>query len=94
MSKSKLPSEFAFQLIALLTAVIIVHGFYVGLIRPSADAQLTIQAALQASGEAFVPERSLFVVIRDFEQEACFILMIWALAVSYTHLTLPTILRV
>jgi hypothetical protein len=34
MSKSKLPSEFAFQLIALLTAVIIVHGFYVGLIRP------------------------------------------------------------
>ena len=57
MSKSKLPSEFAFQLIALLTAVIIVHGFYVGLIRPSADAQLTIQAALQASGEAFVPER-------------------------------------
>ena len=81
MSKSKLPSEFAFQLIALLTAVIIVHGFYVGLIRPSADAQLTIQAALQASGEAFVPERSLFVVIRDFEQEACFILMIWALAI-------------
>ena len=81
MSKSKLPSEFAFQLIALLPAVIIVHGFYVGLIRPSADAQLTIQAALQASGEAFVPERSLFVVIRDFEQEACFILMIWALAI-------------
>ena len=68
MNKSRLPSEFAFQVLALLAAVIVVHAFYVGLIRPSADAQLVAQAALQASGEAFVPERSLFVVIRDFEQ--------------------------
>lgn len=81
MNKSRLPSEFAFQVLALLAAVIVVHAFYVGLIRPSADAQLAAQAALQASGEAFVPERSLYVVIRDFEQEACFILMIWALAI-------------
>jgi biopolymer transport protein ExbB/TolQ len=28
-----------------------------------------------------VPERSFAVVIRDFEQEACFILLIWALAI-------------
>ena len=81
MSKPRLPSEFAFQVLALLAAVIVVHAFYVGLIRPSADAQLAAQAALQASGAAFVPERSLYVVIRDFEQEACFILMIWALAI-------------
>lgn len=81
MSKTRIPSEFAFQLLALLAAVIVVHAFYVGLIRPSADVQLAAQAALQASGEAFVPERSLYVVIRDFEQEACFILMIWALAI-------------
>ena len=79
--KSRLPSEFMFQVVALLAAVIVVHAFYVGLIRPAADAQLAAQAALQAAGEAFVPERSLFVVIRDFEQEACFILMIWALAI-------------
>ena len=81
MSKPRIPSEFAFQVLALLAAVIVVHAFYVGLIRPSADAQLAAQAALQASGAAFVPERSLYVVIRDFEQEACFILMIWALAI-------------
>ena len=81
MSKLRIPSEFAFQVLALLGAVIVVHAFYVGLIRPSADAQLAAQTALQASGAAFVPERSLYVVIRDFEQEACFILMIWALAI-------------
>ena len=79
--KSRLPSEFMFQVVALLAAVIVVHAFYVGLIRPAADTQLAAQAALQAAGEAFAPERSLFVVIRDFEQEACFILMIWALAI-------------
>ena len=81
MSKSRIPSEFAYQLPALFAAVIVVHAFSAGLIRPSADVQLAAQAALQASGEAFVPKRSLFVVIRDFEQEACFILMIWALAI-------------
>jgi hypothetical protein len=54
MSKPRIPSEFAFQVLALLAVVIVVHAFYVGLIRPSADAQLAAQAALQASGAAFV----------------------------------------
>ena len=29
---------------------------------------------------AFVPERSFYVVVKDFEQEACFILMFWAIS--------------
>jgi biopolymer transport protein ExbB/TolQ len=37
--------------------------------------------ALQAAGQDFVPERSFAVVIRDYEQESCFILLIWALAI-------------
>jgi biopolymer transport protein ExbB/TolQ len=79
--KHKMSSEFIFQLFALLIAIIVVHAVYVGVIRPSADAQLQQQIELQASGVDFVPERSLVVVIRDFEQEACFILLIWALAI-------------
>ena len=79
--KSRMSPEFTFQLFALLIAVILVHGAYVGLIRPSADAQLQQQMELQAAGEDFVPQRSLAVVIRDYEQEACFILLIWALAI-------------
>jgi biopolymer transport protein ExbB/TolQ len=74
-------SEFIYQLFALLIAVIVVHAVYVGAIRPSADAQIRQEMALQAAGEDFVPERSFAVVIRDFEQEACFILLIWALAI-------------
>jgi biopolymer transport protein ExbB/TolQ len=59
----------------------VVHAVYVGLIRPSADAQIQQQMELQASGADFIPERNFTVVIRDFEQEACFILLIWALAI-------------
>ncbi|RLA48358.1 MAG: MotA/TolQ/ExbB proton channel family protein [Gammaproteobacteria bacterium] len=79
--KQKMSSEFIYQVFALLIAVIVVHAVYVGLIRPSADAQLQQQVELQASGADFIPERGFAVVIRDFEQEACLILMIWALAI-------------
>jgi len=79
--KQRMSSEFIYQLFALLIAVIVVHAVYVGLIRPSADAQIQQQMELQASGADFIPQRSFTVVIRDFEQEACFILMIWALAI-------------
>jgi biopolymer transport protein ExbB/TolQ len=79
--KNKMSSEFIFQMFALLIAIIVVHGAYVGVIRPSADAQLQKQIEMQAAGEEFVPERTLAVVIRDFEQETCFILLIWALAI-------------
>lgn len=79
--KTRLSPEFTFQLFALLIAIIVVHAAYVGVIRPTASAQLAEQMALQAAGADYVPERSLAVVIRDFEQEACFILLIWALAI-------------
>ncbi len=79
--KHKMSSEFIFQLFALLIAVILVHAAYVGIIRPSAENQLQQQIELQASGAEYVPERTLAVVIRDFEQETCFILLIWALAI-------------
>jgi biopolymer transport protein ExbB/TolQ len=29
----------------------------------------------------YVPERSFYVIVRDFEQESCFILMLWAFAI-------------
>ena len=79
--KQRMSSEFIYQLFALLIAVIVVHAVYVGAIRPSADAQIRQQMELQSSGEDYVPQRSFAVVIRDFEQEACFILLIWALAI-------------
>lgn len=79
--KNSMSSEFLYQLFALLIAIIVVHAVYVGAIRPVADAQLQQQAELLAAGEEAPTNRSLAVVIRDFEQESCFILLIWALAI-------------
>ena len=79
--KQGMSSEFIYQLFALLIAVIIVHGVYVGLIRPSADAHIKQEMALQAAGTDYVADRSFAVVIRDYEQESCFIMLIWALAI-------------
>lgn len=79
--KHRMSSEFIYQLFALLIAVIVVHAVYVGAIRPAADTQIQREMELQAAGEDYVPERTFAVVIRDFEQEACFILLLWALAI-------------
>ena len=79
--KRSLSNEFVYQLAALLLSVIVVHTIYVGLIRPNANAILEHQAALVQAGQAFAPSRSLFVILKDYEQETCFILMFWAIAV-------------
>jgi len=74
-------NEFFFQIIALLIAIILVHTLFVTLIHPSADATMQAALARVAEGEAFEVPRTLFIVLKDFEQEACFILMVWAIAI-------------
>jgi hypothetical protein len=79
--KTQLPFELVYQVTALIVAIIVVHLVYITVIRPNADAILTAQAERAAQGEDFVQDRSLYVVLKDFEQEACFVLMIWAMAI-------------
>ncbi|GAA5524186.1 hypothetical protein Maes01_00740 [Microbulbifer aestuariivivens] len=74
-------SDFVFQLFALLAAVILVHAVYVAVIRPNADALIEEQLAREAAGETYIQQRSLYIVMRDYEQEACFVLMLWAMAI-------------
>ena len=85
MKKKNIPVEFVFQLFALIIAVILVHAFYVSVVRPNAAEiieQQNIEAKAAAErGDEFVRERSSWVLIKDLEQEACFILMFWALAI-------------
>jgi biopolymer transport protein ExbB/TolQ len=78
--KKQLPVEFIVQLFSLVIAVIIVHAIYVSVVRPNASAILEQQAEQINTDPNYVPERSAYVVIRDFEQEACFILMLWAMS--------------
>jgi biopolymer transport protein ExbB/TolQ len=73
--------ESIYQLFSLILVVILVHAIYVGVIRPKADAVLAQQAALVAEDKSYVSKRSVYVLVRDYEQEACFILLFWALAI-------------
>ena len=82
MKKSfPLSYEFIYQLVALMLIVIAVHAVYAGLIRPRAEAVLAQQAAMAADEAPPVVKRSIYVVISDYEQEICFVLLLWALAI-------------
>jgi biopolymer transport protein ExbB/TolQ len=81
MNKKNIPVEFVYQLFALIIAIIIVHAFYVSVVRPNAAQIIEEQNAAAAANPDYVRERRVSVLIKDLEQEACFILGIWALAI-------------
>ncbi len=80
MNKS-FPTEFVYQIFALLIAFIVVHAVYVTLIRPAAATHLQQETANMAADPAYVTGDSFYVVIKDYEQETCFVLMLWALSI-------------
>jgi biopolymer transport protein ExbB/TolQ len=79
--KHKYLSEVIYQLFALVIVIIVVHAVYVAVIRPNADIILEQQAALQQADDTYVPEQSIYIVLRDFEQETCIILFFWAMII-------------
>ena len=79
--KRGFPVEFVYQVFSLLIAFILVHALYVSFVRPQAAAFIEEEAARMASDPAYVQQRSFFVVIKDYEQESCFVLMLWAFAI-------------
>ena len=74
MKQRNIPIEFVYQLFALIIAVIVVHAFYVSVVRPNAAAVMEQQAIEAADNPDYVRERSTWVLVKDFEQEACFVL--------------------
>ena len=81
MNKKNIPVEFVFQLFALIIAIIVVHAFYVSVVRPNAAAVMEEQNMLAAADPEYVRDRSVWVLVKDLEPESCFILMFWALAI-------------
>ncbi|MEE9142262.1 MAG: MotA/TolQ/ExbB proton channel family protein [Gammaproteobacteria bacterium] len=79
--KKSYPVEFFYQVVSLLASIIIVHTIYVTVIRPRAEAELAEQAAHMEVDPNYVVERSIPILIRDFEQESCFILFFWAITI-------------
>jgi biopolymer transport protein ExbB/TolQ len=79
--KKTYPVEFIYQLFSLIIITLFVHALYVSIVRPNAEAILQEQNALMQAGAEAVPKRSPYVLIRDYEQESCFVLMLWAIAI-------------
>ena len=61
-------------IIALAVSAAGVHTLYATLIRPSAE-----QALLVAQQQGLSAPRTLTVILKDYEQEACLILMCWGI---------------
>jgi biopolymer transport protein ExbB/TolQ len=74
-------SEVIYQLFALIIVIIVVHAVYVAVIRPNADFLQEQNAIMQEANESYVADRSVYIILKDVEQETCIILMLWALSI-------------
>ena len=63
--------------IALITQLI-----FAAFVRPTAEAWRTEQRAIAARTPGYVPQRSIWVIIQDPEQEATIIVAIWAIILA------------
>lgn len=73
--------EFLFQVAAMIIVVIVVHATYVTVIRPTADLVQEQQAVMREQNPEFVPDRSVFIILRNYEQEFCIIFFLWTVAI-------------
>ena len=81
MTNKRFSMEFIYQIFALIIATLAVHTAYVTLIRPEAEQILADEAARVQEDANYVSERSIYVLVKDVEQETCFILLLWAFAI-------------
>jgi biopolymer transport protein ExbB/TolQ len=81
MTKKPYPVEFVYQVLALVISVILVHSFYVTVVWPRSESILADQRVRMATDRSYVQERSIWVILRDYEQESEIILMFWAFAI-------------
>ncbi len=66
-------SEMIKSLSVLIGSTIVVHLSYIGFVRPQAD---MIMAEARLAGQS--APRDILVILKDYEQEICIVLMLWA----------------
>jgi biopolymer transport protein ExbB/TolQ len=71
-----------YSISALLLSVIIIHSIWTLVIRPRAEAVLSQRVTVTNSSnvkQQVLQLRSVYVILKDHEQETCIILMLWSL---------------
>lgn len=66
----------------LLILAIVIHAAYTFYIRPQAASWQSVEQAKQAADPNYKPQRSIWLVLHDPEQEVALILGIWALGLA------------
>jgi len=79
--KKNFPTELVYNVFSLLIAFILIHSVYVTLVRPQAQTFIEQETANLLADPDYVQQRSFYVVIKDYEQETCFVLMLWAFSI-------------
>ncbi len=79
--KRQIPFELIYQVSALVISLVLVHLVYITVIRPNASAIVAHEAEMAAEGHHEVEGPSLYVILKDYEQESCVVLMFWAMAI-------------
>jgi biopolymer transport protein ExbB/TolQ len=74
----KPPSDFAFGIIALLFTVTFVHATFVSWIRPRGIEDAAAETVRMRTDQNYVPSRTFFLTVKDYEQEAEIIHFMWA----------------
>jgi biopolymer transport protein ExbB/TolQ len=75
-------SDLVYQISTLLGSVFFIHTLYLLFIRPEANRQ--VLEAAQANQPAAL---TLFIILKDYEQEICLILMVWAIFIIVRKIT-------
>lgn len=80
--------EMFWQLLALALSFVMVHAAYELVVRPVAYEELQRQAVAeeQAEIESATLGARIAVTVKDYEQEACFVALFWALAIMWMKL--------
>ncbi len=77
---ARAPSEFVITVVSLIVTIIVVQAFYAIAVRPRAESLLQLQREQARNDPTLHADRSLWVIIKDYEQEACIILFIWSVS--------------
>jgi len=71
-----------FNLGLLLVVAVLIHAAYTFYVRPVANSWASQERARQAANPAYKPQRTVWVVLENPEQETCIILGLWALGLA------------
>ena len=74
-------NEFLFEVFSLILIAVIVQGVFATVIRPRADALRAHDFEMMKTDPSYVPKRSPYVIVKDYEQEVCIIFALWAFSI-------------